>query len=298
MPRDSDESTRFGVWPVERRSLRSFINALVVVSVCVGAIVSGLSLFGGHVIWADSPNLAKPADFDQQITANINALIAEGRNTFRFDTLGDEAYWGNTLKLHLAIEGTKFGGIGAGISPRAALKLGLKFDVDAAPGSVLNGIANGSVNLDDPANTLALLKANAIVGLTGFFNADGTMKSVGIQCALCHSTVDNSFGYGVGHRLDGFANHDLDVGQIVAAAPNLSSVAARLKIDESAVRKVLTSWGPGKFDAGFGHLPHVSLEQNGIMAKLTALHFYQFALALSTPFKMQTPLVAEQTAVY
>ena len=296
MPRDSDKSTRFAVWPIERWSIRSFINALVVVSVCVAAIVSGLSLFGGHVIWADSPNRAKPVNFDQQITTNINALITEGRNTFRFDTLGDEVYWGNTLKLHLAIEGRKFGGIGTGISPRAALKLGLKFDVDAVPGSVLNGIDNGS-NLDDPANTLALLKANAIVGLTGFFNADGTMKSVGIQCALCHSTVDNSFGYGVGHRIDGFANHDLDVGQIMAAAPNLSSVAAHLKIDESAVRRVLTSWGPGKFDAWLGHLPHVSLDQDRIMVKLTALHFYQFALAAATPFKT-IPLVAEQTAVY
>jgi len=189
------------------------------------------------------------APFDRRIVANVNEMIAEGRETFRFDTFGDEAFWGDALKLHLAIEGSRFGGVGPGISPRTALGLGLKVDADALPHHVLTALEQGAVNLDDPAVTLELLKANAVVGLTGFFHGDGSLKSVGIQCALCHSTVDNSVAFGVGHRLDGFANHDLDVGKIVAAAPDLSSVATLLGTDQATVRKVLSSWGPGKFDA-------------------------------------------------
>jgi hypothetical protein len=187
--------------------------------------------------------------FDRQIMANANKMIDQGRETFRFDTFGDEAFWGDALKLHLAIEGRRFGGVGPGISPRTAVGLGLKVDVEALPHQVVSALQRGAVNLDDPAVTLELLKANAVVGLTGFFHSDGSLKSIGIQCSLCHSTVDNSLTFGIGHRLDGFANHDLDVGQIVAAAPDLSSVAALLGTDQTTVRKVLMTWGPGKFDA-------------------------------------------------
>jgi hypothetical protein len=189
------------------------------------------------------------APFDKRILTNVNEMIEQGRETFRFDTFGDEAFWGDALKLHLAIEGAKFGGVGTGISPKTALGLGLKVDVDALRDDVVRALKRGEVNLDDPAVTLELLKANAVVGLTGFFNDDGTLKSVGIQCALCHSTVDNSLAFGIGQRLDGFANRDLDVGKIAAAAPDLSSVATLLGTDQATVRKVLASWGPGKFDA-------------------------------------------------
>ena len=186
--------------------------------------------------------------FEAQVAANTSQLFDEGRNTFRFDTFGDEAYWGDTLKLHQAIEGAGFGGVGSGITPRAALDLGLKVDADALSG--INGrLRSGQIDLDSPAATLALLKANAVVGLTGFFNEDGSLKSVGIQCALCHSTVDNSVAFGIGHRLDGWANRDLDVGKIIASAPDLSSVATLLGISIPAVKTVLNSWGPGKFDA-------------------------------------------------
>jgi len=186
--------------------------------------------------------------FEAQVAANTSQLFDEGRNTFRFDTFGDEAYWGDTLKLHQAIEGAGFGGVGSGITPRAALDLGLKVDADALSG--INGrLRSGQIDLDSPAATLALLKANAVVGLTGFFNEDGSLKSVGIQCALCHSTVDNSVAFGIGHRLDGWANRDLDVGKIIASAPDLSSVATLLGISIPAVKSVLNSWGPGKFDA-------------------------------------------------
>jgi hypothetical protein len=151
-------------------------------------------------------------------------LISEGRNIFRFDTLGDEDFWGGALGLHKAIEGSKFGGVGAGLSPRAALGVGLKVDAGALPDEIVNGLKEGEVNLDDPATTLALLKLDAVVGVTGFFNDDGSLKSVGIQCALCHSTVNDSLAPGIGRRLDGWANRDLNVGAIVALSPNLQPI--------------------------------------------------------------------------
>jgi len=189
-------------------------------------------------------------DGDPTPLQNAAQLIKEGRQTFRFDTFGDEAYWGGTLKLHKAIAGAANGGVGPGLSPSRALALGLKVDTDAVPLDLLQKIAAGQVNLKDPANTLALLKLNAVVGVTGFFSKkDGQLEAVGIQCALCHSTVDDSFAPGLGKRLDGWANRDLDVGKIVALAPDLSSVATLLGISETMVRQVLQSWGPGKFDA-------------------------------------------------
>ena len=180
--------------------------------------------------------------------------IAEGRKTFRFDTFGDEAFWGDTLKLHQAIAGSKLGGVGAGVSPKTALAVGLKVDAEALPRTLVQQIQSGGVNLDDPATTLALLKMNAVVGVTGVFDGD-QLKSVGIQCALCHSTVDQSFtapgipAGNVGRRLDGWANRDLNVGAIIALAPDLSVVANLLGTDQATVRQVLNSWGPGKFDA-------------------------------------------------
>src|SRR6202158_3835803 len=157
--------------------------------------------------------------------------------------------WGDTLHLHEAIEGAKFGGVGPGISPATALSLGLKVDLDALPPSLVQQIKLGKVNLNDPAVTLALLQLNAVVGVTGRFNPGGNLKSVGIQCALCHSTVDNALAPGIGHRLDGWANRDLNVGAIIAAAPNLQPIADLLSTDQTTIRTVLNSWGPGKFDA-------------------------------------------------
>ena len=177
-------------------------------------------------------------------------MLDAGRHTFRFDTFGDEGFWGGTIRLHEAIEGGRFGGVGPGVSPRAALAVGLKVDVDALPAALVQSLKSGQVNLDDPATTLALLKLNAVVGVTGFFDPTGTMlRSVGIQCALCHSTVDDSLAPGIGRRLDGWANRDLNVGAIVGLAPDLSAVATLLRVDEGTVRKVLAAWGPGKFDA-------------------------------------------------
>jgi len=201
------------------------------------------------VVFALEPGRAFLNMFDHANEAADAAKIEEGRQTFRFDTFGDEAFWGDALHLHRAIEGTKFGGVGPGVSPAIALALGLKVDQDALPQSLVQQIKQGQVNLNDPAVTLALLKLNAVIGITGRFKSDGSLKSMGIQCALCHSTVDNAFAPGVGHRLDGWANRDLNVGAIVAAAPNLQPVADLLSTDQATVRKVLNSWGPGKFDA-------------------------------------------------
>ena len=176
-------------------------------------------------------------------------LIAEGKQIFRYDTFGDEDFWGDQLRLHEAIQGEQFGGVGPGVSPATALAVGLKVDVQALPKPLQNELRKGRVDLKDPAVTLALLKLNAVVGVTGFFNSDGSLSSIGIQCALCHSTVDDSFAPGIGNRLDGWANRDLNVGAIVALSPDLSPFANLLEVDEATVRAVLNSWGPGKFDA-------------------------------------------------
>ena len=189
-------------------------------------------------------------DFDDVIRRNASDFIEQGREIFRFDTFGDEAFWGDALKLHQAIAGSRFGGVGPGVSPRTALAVGLKVDSEALPSDLAEAIRGGRVDLDDPANTLALLRLNAVVGVTGFFDQRGAIRSIGIQCALCHSTVDDSFAPGIGRRLDGWASRDLNVGAIVSLAPDLSTVSNLLGVDEATVRSVLKSWGPGKFDAG------------------------------------------------
>ena len=130
-----------------------------------------------------------------------------------------------------------------------ALALGLKVDAAALPGTLQADLRHNRVNLDDPAVTLALLRLDAVVGVKGFFAGD-RLSAIGITCALCHSTVDNSFSsLGIGQRLDGWANRDLDVGSIIALAPDLTPLVTLLGVDADTVRKVLRSWGPGKFDA-------------------------------------------------
>jgi len=186
---------------------------------------------------------------DHQTDAHARRMIAEGRQIFRFDTFGSEAFFGDALQLHQAIAGEKNGGVGAGVSPKTALAVGLKVDVDALPAALVAQIRAGKVNLDDPATTLALLKLNAVVGLTGKFDNSGRIRSLGTQCAFCHSNVDDSFAPGIGKRLDGWANRDLNVGAIVSLAPSLKPFTDLLGVDEATVRKVLASWGPGRYDA-------------------------------------------------
>lgn len=163
---------------------------------------------------------AAPAVTDATLS-NARRMVDDGRRMFRFDTFGSEAFWGDTLRLHQAIAGDKHGGVGGGVSPKTALAVGLKVDSEALAASLVDQIKNGAVNLDDPATTLALLKLDAVVGVKGVFDGQGTLRSIGLTCALCHSTVDDSFGVGIGRRLDGWASRDLDVSVIVSLAPNL-----------------------------------------------------------------------------
>ena len=187
--------------------------------------------------------------FDGSIAENARRLMDEGRTTFRHDTFGSEEFWGGALQLHRAIAGQKHGGVGAGVSPKQALAAGLKVDVAALPPALVDALKAGKVDLDDPGSTLALMKANGVVGVTGFFDPQGRITSLGIQCALCHSTVDDTLAPGIGRRLDGWPNADLDIGAIVALAPTLKPYVDLLGVDEATVRRVLASWGPGKFDA-------------------------------------------------
>jgi hypothetical protein len=192
---------------------------------------------------------AKPPSRDAQQAKTSNALWLQGRKVFRYATFGDQKFWGGSLQLQKAIEGAKLGGVGGGVSPKTALALGLKVDSTALPASVVAAVKAGKVDLDSPATTLALLKLNAVVGVKGFFNKGGTLSSIGITCALCHSTVDNSFAPGIGKRLDGWPNRDLNVGAIINAAPDHSALTNLLGVDNATLGKVLNSWGPGKFDA-------------------------------------------------
>jgi len=188
-------------------------------------------------------------EYDEAAAAQAKRYLAEGRDIFRFDTFGSEDFWGGQLKVHQAIAGEANGGIGPGVSPKKALELGLKVDIDAIPKDVAEALGKGEVDLTDPASTLVLLKANAVVGVTGFFSEDGTLNSIGIQCAMCHSTVDDAYAPGIGHRLDGWPNRDLNIGAIVASAPDLTAFVDMLQIPEAEIKKALEAWGPGKFDA-------------------------------------------------
>lgn len=153
----------------------------------------------------------------------------DGRQIFRFDTFGDEQLWTDTLRLHEAVKS---------VSPAQALRVGLKVDAEALPAAVINAIKAGTVNLNDPAVTLQLLALNAVVGVIGRVSATGDLESIGITCALCHSTVDNSLAPGIGSRLDGWPNVNLNVGAIIALSPVLTSAEVA----------DFTGWGPGKYD--------------------------------------------------
>src|SRR5579864_5126236 len=216
-----------------------------------GGLILLIVLFAGafHFLGGQQVSARSQKDTEPAVVSDAERMMAEGQRTFRFDTFGDESFWGDTPKLHQAVEGAKLGGVGSGVSPATALAVGLKVDVDALPASLITALKAGTVDLNNPATTLALLKLNSIVGVTGFFNEQGTLRSIGIQCALCHATVDNSLAPGIGHRLDGWANRDLNVGAIVALAPNLKPDADLLGVNQATVRAVLNSWGPGHFDA-------------------------------------------------
>jgi hypothetical protein len=227
-----------------------------------GAVLT-LSLMFTFITSASDPNDDKPGACESQsvhapgprCAEALVRLFEQGKEVFRFDTFGDEDYWGGMLQLHKAVEGAALGGVGSGVSPRTALTVaGLKVDVDALPGNVQAQLRQGKVDLDNPATTLALLQLNAVVGVKGFFDTGSSLSSIGITCALCHSTVDDSFAPGIGKRLDGWPNQDLNVGLIVSLAPNLAPMANQVlgASDQATIatlKKVLLSWGPGFYDA-------------------------------------------------
>ncbi|WP_206073081.1 hypothetical protein [Pontibacter flavimaris] len=149
-------------------------------------------------------------------------VVIQGKEIFRYDTFGDEEFWSGLLHIDKAIAGEKNGGFGPGVSPATALAVGLKVDGEALPAEVITGIKSGAVDLNDPATTLELIKLNAVVGVQGILDDGGNIVSVGITCASCHSTVDNSFAPGIGKRLDGWPNRDLNVGAIISLLIMLS----------------------------------------------------------------------------
>lgn len=175
-------------------------------------------------------------DNDRAPVESDAALVASGKNVFRFETFGDEAKWTDTLRMHEVI--------GSSVDPTTALAVGLKVDADALPPEVQQGIKNGSIDLKSPQTTVALLKLGAVVGLVGQVETVGgkdQLKRVGITCALCHSTVDDSFAKGIGKRLDGWPNRDLNPGAIIALSPALTA----------AQKAVYNGWGPGRYDPRF-----------------------------------------------
>ncbi len=183
--------------------MRSFIP----VSLCLALIVSACA--------------------DSDVSTEVEAVRRDrldGQTVFRHYTFGDEHFWSDTLRMHEVI---------ATVTPRTALSVGLKVDSDAVPPSVLE-----NADLDDPATTIALIRLGAVIGVRGRVEDDGTLERVGITCALCHSQVDNSVAPGIGRRLDGWPNRDLDPGLIISLSPAVTPEQ----------RAVLLSWGKGFYD--------------------------------------------------
>jgi mono/diheme cytochrome c family protein len=210
----------------EERQARRRSLVGVIFLILIGVTTAGLmAACGDHSSTGLSSGTPSPLD---------PALVASGKAIFRFNTFGDEPYWTDTLRMHEVVQ--------TGVSPATALKVGLKVDVDTLPAAVKSALAAGQIDLNSPATTVTLLKLGAVLGLKGTVqtvNGRDTLTQIGITCALCHSTVDNSFAPGIGHRLDGWPNHDLNVGAIVALSPAVPA----------ALRTILNSWGPGKYDA-------------------------------------------------
>jgi hypothetical protein len=170
-----------------------------------------------------SPSPVAPA------SRGVQAHSRSGQEIFRFDTFGDEQLWTNVLQMHDVV---------STVSPATALAVGLKVDSAALPADVIRALRADQVDLNDPAVTIALLRLNAVVGVQGEVDADGHLTKLGVTCALCHSTVDDSFAPGIGKRLDGWANVDLNVGAIVALSP----------VVDDKTRAEFNTWGPGMYD--------------------------------------------------
>ncbi len=172
-------------------------------------------LWIGSVAFAAGPSRPLPAALD-------------GQEIFRYDTFGDAQLWTDVLRMHEAVQQ---------VSPAVALSVGLKVDRDALPPALVTALQSGAVNLDDPSVTAQLLRLDAVVGLVGLVDGRGRVRRLGVTCALCHSTVDNSLTAGIGSRLDGWPNRDLNVGAILGLSPTLA-----------AFKQEFSEWGPGMYD--------------------------------------------------
>jgi cytochrome c5 len=207
------------------------LKARMLLVLAIGGIVSGCVAKKPPDASGEAATGTSPSAEDQS-----PQTLAQGREIFRFDTFGNERFWTDTARLHEVIQ--------KAVSPTAALAVGLKVDAAAIPPEVAQAIKDGKVDLKSPATTVTLLKLDAVVGVKGTvetINGKDSLVRIGITCALCHSTVDNSFAPGIGQRLDGWPNHDLNVGAIIALSPAMTA----------AQKAVYGSWGPGKYDPRF-----------------------------------------------
>lgn len=208
-----------------------------IISMWLLAVIVTLSLSGCNN--DDDIGYLPPGEGDLNLPPLDPQLVQAGQQIFRYETFGDETFWTDVLRMNEVIE--------SAVSPNTALAVGLKVDAEALPAAVVTAIQNGEVDLDDPQTTLTLLQLNAVVGVQGQVseNGDGTLKldRLGVTCALCHSTVDNSFAPGIGRRLDGWANRDLNPGLIISLSPAL----------DQPTKDVYASWGPGLYDPRFNH---------------------------------------------
>jgi mono/diheme cytochrome c family protein len=213
-------------------SRTSFVErrwSCIPVTLCTFAVLSGCA--------TKTPPSEIPAGAptgSESVTDDLSPQnVAAGQQIFRFETFGDEQFWTDTARIHEVIQKS--------VSPATALSVGLKVDAEAIPAEVAAAIKAGKVDLNDPATTVTLLKLNAVVGVKGTVttvNGKDALTRVGITCALCHSTVDNSFSKGIGRRMDGWPNEDLNVGAIIALSQAITP----------AQKAVYNSWGPGKYD--------------------------------------------------
>jgi len=194
------------------------------------ALTSALGVIGGFTACTRNTTSTSAAGLVDP------TLAARGKAIFRYETFGNESFWTDSLHMQQVIQSS--------VDPTTALSVGLKVDTDSLPPTVVQGIKSGTIDLKSPATTVALLKLNAVVGVRGkvtTVNGRDELTRVGITCALCHSTVDNAFAPGIGKRLDGYPNHDLNPGAIIALSPAVTA----------AQKAVYSSWGPGKYDARY-----------------------------------------------
>jgi hypothetical protein len=224
------------------------VNKTIIVLTSISAVVLSMALMQCSTkekARKSSDESGDPDAWGSSINNNAKDMLDKGKAVFRFETFGDEIFWTDKLQLQKALVSEEHGGIGKGLLPKDAIAAGLKVDLKLLPEFLKQKIKEGKF-LDDPLVTLELLRLNAVVGVIAKFDGK-KIKSVGITCASCHSTVDSESG--IGNRLDGWPNRDLNVGAIVSMAPDLSIYEKLLGVDNATVKKVLASWGPGKFDA-------------------------------------------------